>query len=449
MFDDLEQIVDKKFWNVINDLRVHSTKKQRLPFLNNLSIKLKKHEYFPGIPLTVKEADKGLGVARQVPIFTLEDYSVYYYCVRKLEHVLAKNRISGTYGGWSMGGKIRRLENSDEPSTYYQLTYSYNPAAWAKYYGDFNSRIYAKIKELEAAGLQHYIVYEIDIANYYDNIQLAILENKIRRDSDYSESGILDLLMYFLGYSNRLVTKYQKRSVGIPQDAFGDCSRLLANYYLQDYDHFMSELTKKHGATYLRFADDQILFVPDDETGRAIIQIASRRLARLGLNINQKKVIRRTLSELYTYRSFAINDIFKEPGAKKQPEPVNEFAKETFNAINSDPDSLKERGYPLIRRLITSEYNLLDSPHRTKLMRHIFDEEFILSNRAYNMFSAYTKMGDDEKSDYIRLAEALSAQCKHSAFHYELLAFYRKAGLQTEALENRISELRKDIYEID
>lgn len=446
MFDDLEQVVDQKFWKVINDLRVHATKKYRVPFLQDLKIKLKQYEYFPSLPLTVKETDKGHGVARQVPIFNLEDYSVYYYCVRKLEHVIAKNRIEGTYGGWSMGGKIRKLENAEEPADEYQLTYSYNPAAWAKYYGDYNGRVYGKIQELKSSDRGDYIVYELDIANYYDNIQLAILENKIRRDADYSESGVLDLLMYFLAYSNRLVTQYQKRSVGIPQDAFGDCSRLLANYYLQDYDFYMSELAKKNQATYFRYADDQILFVPDDKVGETLIQMASRRLSRIGLNINQKKVTRRTLEDLYTYRSFDINDLFKPKGSNKDEVVVNEFARKTFSAINKNPESLKDRGYPLIKRLVTADYNLLDSDKRTKLMSYVFDPDFIKGSRAYNFSAAYMKMRLDERNDYINLLNKLATSSKHSSFHYEILAFYRQYNVDTKDIENIIADLRKDIY---
>lgn len=449
MFDDIEQIVDQKFWKVINDLRIHATRKYRLPFLQDLKVKLKQYEYFPSLPLTVKESDKGHGVARQIPIFHLEDYSVYYYCVRKLEHVIAKNRVEGTYGGWSMGGKIRKLENAEEPTDEYQLTYSYNPAAWAKYYGDFNGRVYGKIKELQDTGKGNYLVYELDIANYYDNIQLAILENKIRRDSDYSESGVLDLLMYFLGYSNRHVTQYQKRSVGIPQDAFGDCSRLLANYYLQDYDLYMSELAKKHDATYFRYADDQMLFVPSVEVGEVLVQTASRRLARIGLNINQKKVISRTLDELYIYRSFEINDLFKPQYSNKDQSIVREFATKSFTAIENDAGCLKDRGYPLLKRLITANYNLLDVTQRTKLMRYVFDPGFIKGSRAYSFTAAYAKMREEERVDYLKLISELTVKSKHSAFHYEVLAFYRQNGIDTKDLENRIAELRKDVYELE
>lgn len=449
MFEDITQVVDNNFWKLINDLRVHEARGDRISMLASLSDRLQRHEYFPGLPLTVMEADKGYGVARQIPIYDLDDYSVYYYCVRKLEHVLAKNRVSGTFGGWSMGGRLRKLEQEEDAETDYMLTYSYNPAAWAKYYGDYNARLYGEIKQLRESGCQDYLVFELDIANFYDNIQLAILEKKIRHDADYSEAGILDLLMYFLGYSNRLVTQYQKRSVGVPQDAFGDCSRILANYYLQDYDFYMSNLALKYNSVYIRYADDQILFVPDDAKGRELIHMASRRLAGLGLNINQKKVIKRTLDELYIYRSFEIHDLFKPKDANKDKATVCEFARIAFKAIDTDASSLKSRGYPLLKRLVTADYNLLEPSHRAKLMGYIFSEEFIRSCKANSIKSAYTKMRDLEKRDYLKLLEILSLQSRHSAFHYELLAFYRREELDTKKLEDRISDLKKNLFEVE
>lgn len=446
MYDDITDVVDKKFWNRINDLRVHAAKKQRIRSLEFLKSKLETHAYFPGLPIAVKEANKGQGVARQIPIFSLDDYSVYYYCVRKLEHVLAKNRVLGTYGGWSMGGRIRKMEQSEDPGDEYQMTYSYNPAAWAKYYGDYNAKIYDRIQKFKSSGRSGYLVFELDIANYYDNIQLGILENKIRLDSDYEESGALDLLMYFLGYSNRYVTQYQKRSVGVPQDAFGDCSRLLANYYLQDYDLYMHELAEQHNAEYLRYADDQMLFVPDTDTGQMMIQLASRRLAKLGLNINQKKVIKRTLNELHTYRSFSINDIFAAYGSNQDGATVNDFAVRSFAAIDENQNMLKDKCYPLLKRLVSSDFSLLTPNLRARLVRYIFDREFIVSGRAYNFSAAYIKLRDDEKADYVNLMEQLVAETKHSALHYEILAFYREQGLDTQHVENRIADLQNDIY---
>ncbi|TAL15042.1 RNA-directed DNA polymerase [Patescibacteria group bacterium] len=448
MFDDIVDVVDKKFWGIINDLRVHESKTLRLPALTKLSQDLKSLKYFPSLPHSVKESDKGLGVARQIPIFNLNDYSVYYYCVRRIEYVISKNRVPGTYGGWSMGGKIRKMEEGDGPEDEYSMTYSYNPAAWSKYYGDFNAKLYAKILELRDQGKGNYLVFELDIANFYDNIQLDILEKKIRQDADYKESGVLDLLMYFLSHSNRLVNRYQTRTVGIPQDAFGDCSRLLSNYYLQDYDLFMSNVAERYDATYLRYADDQVLFVPDDQAGRDLLQIASRRLARLGLNINQKKVELRTLDELYTYRSFDIFDLFVTDGAKDNKDKVNEFAKLSYATIDRNADNIKGQGYPLIKRLISANFNLLTPARRTRFIAYIFDDSFMLSCNYYTMKTVYSRMRDEEKLDFLSSLETLVLNRKHSSFHYEVLAFYRSQGMDTSTVESRISDLRKEIYEI-
>ncbi len=191
-----------------------------------------------------------------------------------------------------------------------------------------------------------------------------------------------------------------------------------------------------------------MFFVPDKETGEMLIQMASRRLARIGLNINQKKVLSRTLRGLYTYRSFAINDLFNKSGANRDSKTVQQFAKKTFSAVDINPTALKDRGYPLIKRLVTADYNLLDKAQRSRLMTYVFNEDFIKSCRAYNLGAAYEKMTNAERIKYINLIDDMVAKSKHSAFHYEILAFYRRVGLATKILEDRIAELRKDIYEV-
>ena len=226
-------------------------------------------------------------------------------------------------------------------------------------------------------------------------------------------------------------------------------SVIALDYYLQEYDLYMSELVKKYNASYFRYADDQIIFVPDEQSGKDIIQMASRRLAGLGLNINQKKVIKRTLGELYLYRSFEINDLFKPKGSNQDPKVVNRFAKLTFEAIDKDAGNLKNRGYPLIKRLTTADYNLLTSTYRTRIMSYIFDEKFTKDCRANNFNSAYIKMRDEEKRDYINYLNNICASSKHSSIHYEVLAFYRQNNIPTSALEDRIEELRKEVFYIN
>ncbi len=42
--------------------------------------------------------NKGHGVARTIPVFCIEDYIVYYFCIKELEDVISGNRTEHTFG---------------------------------------------------------------------------------------------------------------------------------------------------------------------------------------------------------------------------------------------------------------------------------------------------------------------------------------------------------------
>jgi len=75
-------------------------------------------------------------------------------------------------------------------------------------------------------------------------------------------------------------------------------------------------------------------------------------------------------------------------------------------------------------------------------MSYIFNADFIMDCRAYSFYVAYAKMHTKEQKDYILLLDELCKKSKHSAFHYEVLAFYRRQGIPTKALENRRTKKR-------
>ncbi len=56
--------------------------------------------------------NKGHGVAR-IPVFCIEDYIVYYFCIKELEEIISGNRTDHIFGGWTLGGKLRKLEVID------------------------------------------------------------------------------------------------------------------------------------------------------------------------------------------------------------------------------------------------------------------------------------------------------------------------------------------------
>lgn len=108
--------------------------------------------------------------------------------------------------------------------------------------------------------ISHFETVEMDISNFYDCIRLDLLETWINEVSDGSSKEIINLLFHFLNYWNKKVNLSNKQTVGIPQDALSDCSRILANFYLQRYDSYMYEVCSRYNCRYFRYADDQIIF---------------------------------------------------------------------------------------------------------------------------------------------------------------------------------------------
>ena len=131
---------------------------------------------------------------------------------------------------------------------------------------------------------------------------------------------IVALLFYFLNQWNRRNTGLHPQGVGIPQDALADCSRLLANYYLQRHDKFAAELCEQANASYFRYADDQMILVRDTEGLETIMLLLTRNLDRYGLRVNQMKVKVWTVEELQKNRCRDIQAIFRQLAGQKEPE---------------------------------------------------------------------------------------------------------------------------------
>lgn len=443
---ELKKVVDYRFWKLAKKLQPFKVG-GRDELLDKLCDLINKGQYSPGSPVIIMELDKGNGIVRHIPVFSMMDFSVYCYCIKMLDPVLSKKRILNTYGGWSLGGRIRELEVEEDIaySLDYELSFSYNPEAWAKYYGEFNSKLYRQLSSSrQNVG---YVAVEFDLANYYDSIRLDILERKIRADSDFQETEVLNLLFYFLNYRDRKLSNYNPQHVGLPQDAIGDCSRLLANYYIQEYDQFMNELVEKHHGDYFRFADDQFIFCKSEDV-KKLMQTASRRLFEIGLNINQLKVRIWNLDDLEKYRSFEIFDILKEPKKGNLKAKINQFGEKLF-AI-SKPEELKNRGYPLLKRLLTFDYNLLKPDFRAQLLGRVMSKDFIYSSRGYTFAKIYSGLRKEEKNDFLAFIKECSDESTHNAFHYELIAFAEKVSLpevKNYSLE-RILQLKKEREEI-
>ena len=397
---------------------------------------------------------KAMELLRIVPVFTLKDYCVYYYCIKKIEDKIAYNRVENTFGGWTLGGLMRKSEDDEMEKrrrnyNHYEdfiaelhgisvSEYSFNPTAWARAYGDLNAKLYASSK-----AKNYKYVAELDIANYYDSIRLDILEMRIREIVNEEHADIISLLFHFLNYWNRNTNLYNKQTVGIPQDAMGDCSRILANFYLQPYDKIVYELCKQNKCKYLRYADDQFLFAEDKNKLHILIFKVSKKLNSLGLSVNQKKVKVRTTEDLINNRSFKIFDLLKEYKDKKDKNKVEQFVDYYLDLLNkSGLANIKDNGTPLLNKvLFCPALKSIDFSKKIKLISCYLDDEYLKNARTIHLEKIYKLLNKKDRQEFIRKLNSLSQKLIHNAFHYELLNFYRKNVIDSRHILKRIKKL--------
>lgn len=121
-------------------------------------------------------------------------------------------------------------------------------------------------------------VIEIDILNFYDNIDISILCEKITSISKSSNerNASIELQKALKKFSN-------KSNTGIPQN--NDASSLLATFYLSELDVYMSHLVPE----YYRFMDDIKIFCNDKYEARRFLSLLEMELRKLKLSLNGQK----------------------------------------------------------------------------------------------------------------------------------------------------------------
>lgn len=179
MFSDFCKQIDNRYYKHIHTKSNIPISRipDRQKFLDNLKAKIITKQYHPQTPRAYVVNGKEHLISRIIPILKVEDSCIYYYCVKKIENYLAKTRIDGTFGGFSMGGIIREMEESDFAEISGQessSSYPYNPIAWSKEWGDFQKKAYAYAERDDYSYFMKF-----DIANFYDSVNLNYLEAKI------------------------------------------------------------------------------------------------------------------------------------------------------------------------------------------------------------------------------------------------------------------------------
>lgn len=364
-------------------------------------------------------------VARIIPILSIKDELLYYFVCKILEDEIAINRTENTYGGWRIGNKIRIEEDAEIEYVYK----SYNPNLWNKNWKEFQNILFNQIQTLN----EDDVILKLDIANFYDNINLSLLEKKLLAAVPVEKLEFINLLMYFLKNWNLKNDKYHLKSVGIPQNEFGDQSRLLANFYLQNYDKIVKKICDISNAIYIRYADDQLIILRENEKINNIMYVISRELNNLGLNLNASKVKKynkETIQILYGI------PIFKLLDNQKYDEAVDKFF-EFYNRKDVDFNYTSS-----LKRFLNIGFEKFSIANRNKLKSIITEYQFVRESNEYYMKKIYNNLFEEEKKDFIDLIYKISEETTYNAFHYNAINFLKKIDI-TDNIDKIITIIQK------
>lgn len=431
--EEFKQIISKSF---IDHIRKESFLPLEGPinreeYCDKVYEEILQNTYHPSLPRENIIARKHGGAVRLIPVFTLKDSVVYYFCVKSLEDYLAEGYVDCTFGGFRLSGKIKTLEDSElngiNEIPFSSSPFSFNPTAWTEAWQEFQKRAY----QISREETSKYFIF-LDIANFYCTIDLALLERKVRSKSPDALSFEIDLLFYFLKYWDRSSYYFAPKSIGIPMSDFGEGSRLLANFFLQDYDKRVRDYCLSKNAKYLRYSDDQIIVAPNKNAAEEILRFASIELSKIGLNVNSGKIQHfSTREEFEEHWAF---EIFQKLSTENET-----LVKEAVNHYLNHPSKKNIRWPSILKKIINCNFNYLSIEEKSKIFSEIFDKEFIVSCDHRYLHKIYRLLEtDSDKSKYISFLKSITEDHIYTDFHYYLL-LAKKKGLPID-FEGLISE---------
>lgn len=428
------ELYNTRFWTKLNESIVPFTDKpvDKTEFLTALHSEVTNFIYAPSHPRHYILVNKHNGVTRFVPTFNRKDYCVYYLCIKLLENEIAINRVEGTFGGWTLGNPIRLKEDQEIIELDYVPFNTINELSWAEEWRSFQGIA----RKYNGTGNYGYYI-NLDIANFYDTVNLAILERKIRHVIPKNKQDVVTLLIHFLQNWNKRIEGYNIKTVGLPQDEIGDCSRILANFYLQDYDSAMKAICEKYNSQFIRFADDQIIFTTDKDTARRILFEASKELFRINLNINSSKVKEfATSGEFETYWAFDIFDLLAD---KENREAINQGVARYFQLLDNNT---RFKDSSVLKRLLTINFSLIEPQHRHRLLAGFFDPDFLYGLQLWHFRRIRLAVNNDP--DFFQQLDSMIPKALFNSFLFNLRLFYSKdrTSFDLKIIDDRIAELK-------
>lgn len=392
--------------------------------------------YHPQKPIGVYSIPKHNLVPRFIPVLTVYDNILYHYLIKEIEQNLldTKPKSVKTFGAYRVLSTAKKKEGKqreydfidiDEVSVgKYTVSYSWYPG-----WGEFNETV----KNYFDKNKSKKVFVKTDIANFYDNIDLRLLENKVRSCLDNDKLSAVNLLFRLLQGVNSYAYKYNYQGKGIPQDETSDCSRLLANYFLYDFDSEFNSICKKLNSTYVRYCDDIIVMCDDVQSAEKIVHTIADLLNKSGLSLNSSKTkVFKSRSAFDKYWLFEEHAQLSEMVKKLKQQKIYDKAQKLV--LES---SKKERGYQLVKRWARL-YN--SSMKNDEVLKR--KVERLLPNLSVDVVAKYLRSQTDV--DKKRLLNNLYAKSRKSTYSGDLLWFRKVTTLlgqekMTASIDKHIS----------
>lgn len=235
------------------------------------------------------------GVLRILPCFGVRDYYTLFCIVYFLfEDYLIENRVPNTFGPHRESKDLLRVENKERKEETeslsqpeYSWEYELEPEICNKAFVDYK-RILAQHVYGTESGIERKRFYlKVDLANFYDSVNISLLRRKVE-ESLSGNAEVKEMLFKFL--SNWKKGERSDHSVGLPIDIIG-CSRLLAHFYLLEYDKRVKDWCDKNDCVYLRVSDDQYFLSNNESALQGLIPRLSVLLGEFDLKINSQKMV--------------------------------------------------------------------------------------------------------------------------------------------------------------
>jgi len=145
-------------------------------------------------------------------------------------------------------------------------------------------------------------VYESDIEDFFDSVDLGRLDVRLR--ALYGEDPVVDLLLAWMGQPVEYEGQTIARRAGLPQGS--PLSPAMANLMLDDFDSDMEVL----GFKLIRFADDFVILCKSSEQAENAQRAAAASLAEHGLGLNPGKTRISATADGFRYLGYLfVNDM--------------------------------------------------------------------------------------------------------------------------------------------